>query len=447
METSRAARVTAAAAASAAAAAPPLPPSPARPDPLPAALARLTSPDCEAVPVRRAPIKGPSGPRRQGEGVEEEEQAVLSADKLANGGLQLRVTLLAAGFVIGASGSSVREIAAATGAVVQSWSEPSAPGLPRPTRVFRVQGQPRAVAAAAELIGEAVQRYRDLCESKRRGEFVQRQQRIRGVEFSYQPPPRASQGGEGRPDSAAPSSAASTASSGGSPEPRAPRSRRGRGGRAERRLSPPRARPEAAAALQPPPSPPPAPPRPLYAPQAGYTAASAFELHPPPFAAPPSFADQFGYGQLAAAAAASAAAAYPPPPFSPEPRPFGFGAATALGLDPAPRAAAAQPPGFYGAQRAAFTPPRAVPPRTESPSVPLPDAARLLGSALAGPLLGMSLDDDPGPPAPASPVLARSARAPGGGGWGAPAAAPLGGMWGADSWLRPLPGASRTALY
>jgi hypothetical protein len=151
METSRAARVTAAAAASAAAAAPPLPPSPARPDPLPAALARLTSPDCEAVPVRRAPIKGPSGPRRQGEGVEEEEQAVLSADKLANGGLQLRVTLLAAGFVIGASGSSVREIAAATGAVVQSWSEPSAPGLPRPTRVFRVPGQPRAAEARAIL--------------------------------------------------------------------------------------------------------------------------------------------------------------------------------------------------------------------------------------------------------------------------------------------------------
>lgn len=33
-------------------------------------------------------------------------------------------------------------------------------------------------------------RYKDLCASKRRGAFVQRQQCIRGVEFSYQPPPR-----------------------------------------------------------------------------------------------------------------------------------------------------------------------------------------------------------------------------------------------------------------
>jgi hypothetical protein len=115
------------------------------------------------APRRPAPpplLKGPSGPRRAGEGVEEEEQAVVSVEKLANGGLQvrrmrcltnarvfvrlscararsahlnpkrarptcapqLRVTLLAAGFVIGAAGASVREIGAATGAVVQSWS-------------------------------------------------------------------------------------------------------------------------------------------------------------------------------------------------------------------------------------------------------------------------------------------------------------------------------------
>ncbi len=35
-------------------------------------------------------LKGPSGPRRAGEGVEEEEQAVVSVEKLANGGLQAR---------------------------------------------------------------------------------------------------------------------------------------------------------------------------------------------------------------------------------------------------------------------------------------------------------------------------------------------------------------------
>jgi len=161
-------------------------------DPLAGVLARMALDEqAHGGQLRRAPIKGPSGPRRQGEGVEEEDQAVVGIEKLPNGGVQLRVTLLAAGFVIGASGASVREISATTGAVVQSWSEGPVNGCHRPSRVFRVQGQRRAVASAVEIIYEAVERYKELCEGKRRGEFVQRQQRIRGVEFSYQPPPRA----------------------------------------------------------------------------------------------------------------------------------------------------------------------------------------------------------------------------------------------------------------
>lgn len=128
--------------------------------------------------------------------------------------------------------------------MVQSRSEPAdkTPGsYRRPTRVFRIQGRKRAVQAAAEIIQEAVQRcgphwplplpsqhlqsssrgaigassepppsppprvpppppaalsYRELNESKMRGEFVQRQQIIRGVEFSYQPPPRANMTGQ-----------------------------------------------------------------------------------------------------------------------------------------------------------------------------------------------------------------------------------------------------------
>jgi len=137
-------------------------------------------------PARR----GPSGPRKMGEGTEEEDQGVLSVDKLP-GGVQLRVTLLAAGFVIGASGASVREIMFQTGASIQSWSEPATGRFSRPSRVFRVQGPRKAVAAASSIIREAVERYKDLCEGKRRGEYVQRQQRIRSVEFTYQPPPRA----------------------------------------------------------------------------------------------------------------------------------------------------------------------------------------------------------------------------------------------------------------
>ncbi len=43
---------------------------------------------------------------------------------------------------------------------------------------------------AVALIEQAVAKYKDLCECKRRGEFVQREHIINGVEFYYQPPPR-----------------------------------------------------------------------------------------------------------------------------------------------------------------------------------------------------------------------------------------------------------------
>lgn len=135
--------------------------------------------------------KGPSGPRRAGQGVEEEEQQVASIEVMQNGGLKLRVTLLAAGFVIGSSGASIREIMRHTGSSIQSWTQhPEVGGYHRPCRVFCIQGSAESVVAASNIIHEAVERYKELCEGKRRGEFVQRLQYIRGVEFSYQPPPK-----------------------------------------------------------------------------------------------------------------------------------------------------------------------------------------------------------------------------------------------------------------
>ena len=135
--------------------------------------------------------KGPSGPRRAGQGVEEEEQQVASIEVMPNGGLKLRVTLLAAGFVIGSSGASIREIMRHTGSTIQSWTQhPEVGGYHRPCRVFCIQGLAESVIAASNIIHEAVERYKELCEGKRRGEFVQRLQYIRGVEFSYQPPPK-----------------------------------------------------------------------------------------------------------------------------------------------------------------------------------------------------------------------------------------------------------------
>ena len=80
-----------------------------------------------------------------------------------------------------------------TGASIRSWTQPAEyffGGFARPTRVFCVEGDPAAIAEATELIYAAVDRYRALCEMKKRGEFVQRSQKIKGVEFSFQPPPR-----------------------------------------------------------------------------------------------------------------------------------------------------------------------------------------------------------------------------------------------------------------
>ncbi|XP_073386017.1 uncharacterized protein [Physcomitrium patens] len=119
-----------------------------------------------------------------------EDHRVVSTDYQAAGTQALmRVTLLAAGFVIGARGISARLIGQVTGAIVQSWTESCRPDS-IPIRLFRIQGKKAVVQTAVSLIEQAVAKYKDLCECKRRGEFVQREHVINGVEFYYQPPPR-----------------------------------------------------------------------------------------------------------------------------------------------------------------------------------------------------------------------------------------------------------------
>ena len=134
--------------------------------------------------------RGPSGPRQPGEGTEDLDQDILSVEP-CRGGRRMRITLLAAGFVIGQSGISIRAISQFTGANIQSWTENCGMnGALRSTRVFQLQGTTKACDAAEIIIRDAVDRYKTLCEGKSRGEYVQRVQRIHGVEFSYQPPPR-----------------------------------------------------------------------------------------------------------------------------------------------------------------------------------------------------------------------------------------------------------------
>lgn len=53
-----------------------------------------------------------------------DEQGILAADVLpGGGGARLRLSLLAAGFVLGPSGCSVRDIISTSGADIRSWTE------------------------------------------------------------------------------------------------------------------------------------------------------------------------------------------------------------------------------------------------------------------------------------------------------------------------------------
>ena len=51
--------------------------------------------------------------------------------------------------------------------------------------MFCVEGDPAAIAEATELIYAAVDRYRALCEMKKRGEFAQRSQKIKALSFHF----------------------------------------------------------------------------------------------------------------------------------------------------------------------------------------------------------------------------------------------------------------------
>jgi len=55
--------------------------------------------------------------------VEDAEQGILDAMESSNGGAELLITLLAAGFIIGPSGSSVRAISTVSGSTISSWNE------------------------------------------------------------------------------------------------------------------------------------------------------------------------------------------------------------------------------------------------------------------------------------------------------------------------------------
>ena len=72
----------------------------------------------------------------------------------------VKVTLLAAGFIIGAGGASVRAISRRSGAEIKSWTEQNNDSSGRPLRVFLIEGAPETTRQALEIINEAVDRYK-----------------------------------------------------------------------------------------------------------------------------------------------------------------------------------------------------------------------------------------------------------------------------------------------
>lgn len=101
-----------------------------------------------------------AGPRKLHEGTAEMEHRVLKVlDDPQNSFTEMHVTLLAAGFVIGPSGQSVRAICEKSGAHIQSSTRS---GVQGPHRLFAIVGSDKCRASAQHIIESAVNLYQQL---------------------------------------------------------------------------------------------------------------------------------------------------------------------------------------------------------------------------------------------------------------------------------------------
>lgn len=114
-----------------------------------------------------------------------EHRVLKVLDDPQNSFTEMHVTLLAAGFVIGPSGQSVRAICEKSGAHIQSSTRS---GVQGPHRLFAIVGNDKCRASAQHIIESAVNLYQQLFRGL--GKCVSRQQLICGVQFTWQPPPK-----------------------------------------------------------------------------------------------------------------------------------------------------------------------------------------------------------------------------------------------------------------
>lgn len=123
--------------------------------------------------------------------VDDTVQGITGARALGVRCVELSMTLVVAGFIIGPGGSSIRDIVEKTGSRIRSFNEPvPGPWKAGKMRVFLIQGSKRAIEASLKIMIAAVVRYKELAEGKSAGQCVDTSQVVGGVEFMYLPPPK-----------------------------------------------------------------------------------------------------------------------------------------------------------------------------------------------------------------------------------------------------------------
>jgi len=136
------------------------------------------------------PAQEREGKRRDGQGTEDAGQGIVDV-RCTSRGTVLRVTLLAAGFVVGPSGASIHQLEQVCRVKILSHNLPKDDRCPRLTREFNIMSSGvDAQADAVRVIQCAVHVYKQLSEGPLKGFKVRRLHLIRGVLFRYEPPPR-----------------------------------------------------------------------------------------------------------------------------------------------------------------------------------------------------------------------------------------------------------------
>jgi hypothetical protein len=125
------------------------------------------------------------GPRLPGQGCKALTQEIVSAICLNDEAIVLRITMLAAGFVIGPKGSSIKAIAEKCGVAIKSKTVQGGA-----FREFTCSGNEENVVQAVEIIKEAVNTYKILTEGEYKGKCVQSTMVVHGITFDYCPPPK-----------------------------------------------------------------------------------------------------------------------------------------------------------------------------------------------------------------------------------------------------------------